>query len=412
MRRILCGFLILSLIVAMLAVFSQLEVANAWSGNVTITINADGTVDPAIAPIQRKGNQYILTDDIYSEFNVNAIVIERNGITLNGKGHTLQGQQTGYADSAIGIYLNNTEHVTIKSMQIKGYFYGVFFETSSKNTIIYNQIVSNNEAIFFSGLGENYFNNIVHNKISNNRLGVNNVDYNSYVSYCTIAYNSFKGNIIAILLSGFHNEVKSNTIKHNVIINNEDGVVLQIDPQNNVIAENNIAENSANGIELLDCEENTIKHNTIKSNGGAGIKLGAASNNKILKNNLFNNAKGIEVDSGQDTPYPNPSSNNRIVGNCIGWDSQYDLQFQQSPNNYVYNNNLLGNPVKVENVDSANTWDNGYPSGGNYWSSYTNVDNYRGPNQDQPGRDGIWDAPLMIDPENTDNYPLTRIIKK
>jgi hypothetical protein len=52
-----------------------------------------------------------------------------------------------------------------------------------------------------------------------------------------------------------------------------------------------------------------------------------------------------------------------------------------------------------------NTWDDGYPSGGNYWSDYVGVDVEMGPNQDLPGSDGLGDTPYNIDASNTDHYP-------
>jgi GH25 family lysozyme M1 (1,4-beta-N-acetylmuramidase) len=55
---------------------------------------------------------------------------------------------------------------------------------------------------------------------------------------------------------------------------------------------------------------------------------------------------------------------------------------------------------------SINVWDDGYPSGGNYWSDYTDVDLYYGPYQNQTGSDDIWDHPFIIDENNTDRYPL------
>jgi len=61
---------------------------------------------------------------------------------------------------------------------------------------------------------------------------------------------------------------------------------------------------------------------------------------------------------------------------------------------------------------SINLWDDGYPSGGNYWSDYvvTANDTYSGPFQDEPTSDGISDQPhvipYIINANNTDHYPL------
>jgi hypothetical protein len=51
-------------------------------------------------------------------------------------------------------------------------------------------------------------------------------------------------------------------------------------------------------------------------------------------------------------------------------------------------------------------WDNGYPSGGNYWSNYDGTDSYSGPCQNVTGSDGVGDTPYVIDGSNQDNYPL------
>ena len=58
-------------------------------------------------------------------------------------------------------------------------------------------------------------------------------------------------------------------------------------------------------------------------------------------------------------------------------------------------------------VEDPNTWDNGHPSGGNYWDDYSSPDQYHGFNQDLPGSDGIGDTAYDIDGgSNIDNYPL------
>jgi nitrous oxidase accessory protein NosD len=66
---------------------------------------------------------------------------------------------------------------------------------------------------------------------------------------------------------------------------------------------------------------------------------------------------------------------------------------------------LQGNTVQVEGA-SYNTWDAGYPSGGNYWSDYTGLDLYSGPYQNLTGSDGIGDSVYRIDADNIDRYPL------
>jgi len=53
-----------------------------------------------------------------------------------------------------------------------------------------------------------------------------------------------------------------------------------------------------------------------------------------------------------------------------------------------------------------NIWDEGYPSGGNYWDDYDGVDNFNGPGQNMSGSDGIGDTLYFIDWNNQDNYPL------
>ena len=57
-----------------------------------------------------------------------------------------------------------------------------------------------------------------------------------------------------------------------------------------------------------------------------------------------------------------------------------------------------------------NSWDSGYPSGGNYWDNYMDVDSYKGAYQNHTGDDGVWDHPFVIDGSNQDRYPLTRAL--
>jgi hypothetical protein len=71
----------------------------------------------------------------------------------------------------------------------------------------------------------------------------------------------------------------------------------------------------------------------------------------------------------------------------------------------IYHNNFINNAEQAFDHIGENTYDNGYPSGGNYWSDYTGVDKKSGPNQDKPGSDGIGDTPYTRH-NVEDRYPL------
>ena len=66
-------------------------------------------------------------------------------------------------------------------------------------------------------------------------------------------------------------------------------------------------------------------------------------------------------------------------------------------NNTIYHNDFVNNGLQVLADGSANYWDNGYSSGGNYWSDYNGAD---------ADHDSIGDTPYIIDANNTDHYPL------
>jgi len=66
-------------------------------------------------------------------------------------------------------------------------------------------------------------------------------------------------------------------------------------------------------------------------------------------------------------------------------------------NNRIYHNDFVDNKKQVQSYSSSNVWDDGYPSGGNYWSDYNGYDS---------NHDGIGDTSYFIDENNTDHYPL------
>jgi len=87
----------------------------------------------------------------------------------------------------------------------------------------------------------------------------------------------------------------------------------------------------------------------------------------------------------------------------------YGIGLSYSSNyNSIFHNSFVNNSIQVYSYSSVNIWDDGYPSGGNYWSDYAGLDAYRGSVQDQNGGDGIGDTPYVIDADNQDSYPLMK----
>ena len=75
----------------------------------------------------------------------------------------------------------------------------------------------------------------------------------------------------------------------------------------------------------------------------------------------------------------------------------------------AYHNDFVNNSIQVNELPTVEgTWDNGYSSGGNYWSDYNGIDLYSGQYQNVTGSDGIGDTPnvFQLVVEHIDHYPL------
>lgn len=103
----------------------------------TIHIRADGSVDPPTAPIQRNGDLYTLTDNIYTKAP-NGIAIERNNMTLDGADYGLDG-----TNNNTGITLSGRSNITIKNIEIKAFNTGVDCSSSFNISITGNSITYN-----------------------------------------------------------------------------------------------------------------------------------------------------------------------------------------------------------------------------------------------------------------------------
>ena len=96
--------------------------------------------------------------------------------------------------------------------------------------------------------------------------------------------------------------------------------------------------------------------------------------------------------------------NNYIWENTIQ-DYTYGVGNEWADDNEIYYNNFIDNTRQAYDGGVC-IWDQGYPSGGNYWNDHTGPDSFQGPAQATPGSDGIVDTPYILDGDSLDNYPL------
>jgi len=163
----------------------------------------------------------------------------------------------------------------------------------------------------------------------------------------------------------------------------ESGILLWNSDECN-ISGNNITDNYF-GLTIysswLGSWNNTVRGNLVTNNWEMGVFLSghhetgvAYGENTIVENTIINNWKGL--------------------GSYLQAD------------NRIYHNNFINNTSPFYLSGSMDIWDDGYPSGGNYWSNYTGIDLLGGSYQNETGSDGIGDTPYLIDIDNQDNYPL------
>jgi len=216
------------LILVLLGTLLVLSITETASASGTIYIRENGNVDPPTAPINRAGDTYTLTSNIYE-----TIVVQKDNIIVDGNGYTLQGSGSG-----AGFDLTNRNNVTLKNTNIKQFNYGVSLYKSNGNKISYNNLTSNAQHGIF---------------VSNS---------------------------------------SSNVISGNKIVENVNGGIFLWLANNTQVNGNNVSENGGDGISIgYKSHNNTITHNTVSYNSEAGISLGweFSTNNRIIGNNITHN---------------------------------------------------------------------------------------------------------------------------
>ncbi len=293
-----------------------------------------------------------------------------------GKPLTLQGEdrETTVID---GSGTGNVVHITADNVQFGGFTVrngndGILVDGANTNTISESKVISNAQ---------------------------DGIAFRHGASYNTLAESDAANNGRAgIQLYGFEGTRNNTIINCNVYDNGDRGIVGYVTTDGTQVIGCNVYDNALQGI-LIGWSSWTVRDSNVYSNGQDGIWLDTASYTVIEDSNIHSNGgDGVQL-------LGIPAHHNTIRRNNICWNEDYGV-WARGPDyaahdNRVYHNNFIDNVRVPQGWDGGtnNAWDDGYPSGGNYWSDYTGED---------IDLDGIADTPYDIaGPAGAqDRYPL------
>jgi len=316
-----------------------------------------------------------------------------------------------------GIELYDSHNCSLIGNVAKNNYYGLILEYSGGNYLRNNTLYDNAEnfCCYFPRVPyyiESYINDIdTSNTVNGHPIYYWVNQHNREVPYDA-------GTVVVVNSTNI--KVTNLTLKHNrhgvLFFNSSNSIIkgvksadnfvgiLLINSFNCTLCENEVMNNSHNGFRIEDSQDIALIGNLVSENEEAGIDICGSNDVRILDNIATNNDYGLIISGSLNCP---ASQNCIVVGNSLSNNVRYGIYFHKSKNTTIYHNNFINNGQHVHLYKSYNnSWDNGCPSGGNYWNDYSDADLYHGPFQNETGSDSIGDTPYTIDANNTDRYPL------
>ena len=178
-------------------------------------------------------------------------------------------------------------------------------------------------------------------------------------------------NIVGFWEVGILGVYNGNTIISNNITRTDRAISIYADDyhiESNYLANNHI------GVRIVG-KNNNVTQNHIVDNY-KGFRITNSSNNNIEANIIEENMEAITTEYGGFQVY-----HNNFINQSIGSGGSWEAMILST--NYFYSG---------VNVTLESEWDNGYPSGGNYWSDYA----VKYPNATEIDDSGIGDTAYLI----------------
>jgi parallel beta-helix repeat protein len=429
LKGTLAGVFLLIILISIFVSASRIQPAKASS--LTIYIMPDGSINPSTANITTTDNvTYTFTSNNYLP-----IVVQRSNTTIEGAGHTLR------PPGLNGFLLSGVSNVTIRNTTITNCRSGVFLYSSSDDVLSHNNFTANTYGIWLgsssrnvlsgNNVAANYEGVVLDSSSDNNTLVGNNVTANSddgiilefssgnVLSSNLMASNTYNFGVSGSALNDLVNHVDTSNFvddkpvyylmhQSNIVMSPAtcpEGVgYLALVNCKNVTVQGLTLTKNVVGLTLANTTDSKITHNTVTANRGFGIALWYSSDNNTLSGNNVTASSWYGILLGSSSG--NILSGNNIANDGYGTINGYGIYLNSASGNRIFHNDFLNNTQQAYVSNSTNTWDDGYPSGGNYWGNFNSTDLYNGPYRNITGSDGIGDTPYIINANNTDHYPL------
>jgi len=323
------------------------------------------------------------------------IVVESTDVTI---------RNVSANDTDVGLELMRVQRATVESSNFSGDGQGLLLDNASDVVLTQDAAWFSNQTYLPSspaiGSGVHLVNSwnvtVSSSDLSRNENAGLFIDGSS--RSVSVADSSLINNSVAILASG----VSGLTVSASRFDRNSETIVVT-DSREVALVSNRITRSVYTSADFEQITSLTVSSNEFVENGGPFCVRFAHVATISMNTVESNRAPGLcLVNTFSVNVTENLFASNTGLGILI-----YDSEGMKAFHNAFADNYVSYGSQAYDSSPNPNAWDDGYPSGGNFWSNYHGADQCGGPGQDIcTGPDGIGDIPYPITIIGEDRYPL------